>query len=191
VIARCHFDVVTGGARSLGTRRRRAEADQHRWCFSERRPSRVQTLLVGLDPAGVRFATSLAERTALECHGETHASGVASKWCLIFACAWCRELRRPPRDSQRHLPKKLGRGEQHGGRTTKYSPAGWTTEHLEQASPDLLQAMLGSFVEVLMSADADAVCNAGCGVRRTSGRTPAAIIRRRDWLPGPARSTWR
>jgi putative transposase len=36
-------------------------------------------------------------------------------------------------------------------------PADWFDEHLAQASPDLLRAMLKSFGETLMSADADAV----------------------------------
>jgi putative transposase len=44
-------------------------------------------------------------------------------------------------------------------------PAGWLDEHLAQASPDLLRAMLKSFAETLMSAEADAVCGAAYGAR--------------------------
>lgn len=33
-------------------------------------------------------------------------------------------------------------------------------KHLEQASPDLLRELLAGVVELLMSADADAACNA-------------------------------
>jgi len=43
---------------------------------------------------------------------------------------------------------------------------GWMAEQLSQASPDLLRAMLQTFAEALMSADADAVCGAGYGHRR-------------------------
>ena len=42
---------------------------------------------------------------------------------------------------------------------------GWLAEQLFQASPDLLRAMLQTFAEALMSADADAVCGAGYGQR--------------------------
>ena len=44
-------------------------------------------------------------------------------------------------------------------------PASWLDEHLAQASPDLLRAMLKSFAETLMSAEADAVCGAAYGAR--------------------------
>jgi transposase-like protein len=54
-------------------------------------------------------------------------------------------------------------------------------EHLEQASPDLLRAMLGSFVEALMSADADAICNAPFGVRSDERTNTRNGYRHRDW----------
>jgi putative transposase len=38
-------------------------------------------------------------------------------------------------------------------------------EHLERAEPDLLRSLLSSFVQALMSAEADAVCGAPYGVR--------------------------
>jgi transposase-like protein len=55
------------------------------------------------------------------------------------------------------------------------------TEHLEQASPDLLRAMLSSFVEALMSADADAICNAPYGVRSDERTNTRNGYRHRDW----------
>ncbi len=37
-------------------------------------------------------------------------------------------------------------------------PARFVREQLESASPDLLRELLPTFIEVLMSAEADAVC---------------------------------
>ncbi len=59
--------------------------------------------------------------------------------------------------------------------------SGWMAEHLEQASPDLLRAMLGSFVEALMGADADAICNAPYGVRTDERTNTRNGYRHRDW----------
>ena len=36
--------------------------------------------------------------------------------------------------------------------------SGWLEEQLAQASPDLLRAMVTTFAEALMGAEADAVC---------------------------------
>jgi putative transposase len=36
--------------------------------------------------------------------------------------------------------------------------SGWLRKQLEQASPDLLRAMVQEFAEALMSAEADALC---------------------------------
>src|SRR5437763_9154205 len=44
-------------------------------------------------------------------------------------------------------------------------PAGLLREQLESASPDLLRAMVKTFAEALMSAEADAICGAPYGVR--------------------------
>jgi hypothetical protein len=47
------------------------------------------------------------------------------------------------------------------------------TEHLQRAEPDLLRSMLSTFVQALMSAEADAICGAGYGERspeRTNSR---------------------
>ena len=59
--------------------------------------------------------------------------------------------------------------------------SGWLRKQLEEASPDLLRAMVKDMAEALMSADADAVCGAGYGER-----TPERVNRRngyreRDW----------
>src|SRR6185436_13428782 len=42
-------------------------------------------------------------------------------------------------------------------------PARMLEEHLSQASPDLLRELLGSFINTLLSAEADAVCGAEYG----------------------------
>src|ERR671927_585540 len=44
-------------------------------------------------------------------------------------------------------------------------PARFLSEQLAQASPDLLRQMLTTFINTLMSAEADAVCGAGWGER--------------------------
>src|SRR4051812_7053656 len=49
-------------------------------------------------------------------------------------------------------------------------PARFLHEQLAQASPDLLRQMLTTFINTLMSAEADAVCGAGYG-ERSSERT--------------------
>ncbi len=41
------------------------------------------------------------------------------------------------------------------------TPGDWLHEQLESASPDLLRAMVKSFAETLMSAEAEAVCHRG------------------------------
>jgi putative transposase len=38
-------------------------------------------------------------------------------------------------------------------------------DHLQRAEPDLLRTMLSTFVQALMSAEADAICGAGYGER--------------------------
>lgn len=42
-------------------------------------------------------------------------------------------------------------------------PARFLEEHLAQASPDLLRSMVTTFINALLSADADNVCGAACG----------------------------
>src|SRR4051812_6922601 len=57
-------------------------------------------------------------------------------------------------------------------------PAQLLGEQLERAEPDLLRALLKTFVEALMGAEADAVCGAGYRERQ---RGPGELAQR---LPG-------
>jgi putative transposase len=59
--------------------------------------------------------------------------------------------------------------------------SGWLHEQLAQASPDLLRAMVSAFAEAMMSAEADAVCGAGYGVRSDERTNTRNGYRRRDW----------
>src|SRR3954449_10845009 len=54
--------------------------------------------------------------------------------------------------------------------TPSIDPARLLEEQLAQASPDLLRQMLTTFINTLMSAEADAVCGAAWG-ERSEGRT--------------------
>jgi putative transposase len=58
---------------------------------------------------------------------------------------------------------------------------GWLDDQLAQASPDLLRAMLKTFVEALLSADADAVCGAGYGERSPDRVNRRNGYRERAW----------
>src|SRR5919199_6500273 len=49
--------------------------------------------------------------------------------------------------------------------TSSIDPARFLSEQLAQASPDLLRQMLTTFINALMSAEADAVCGAEYGTR--------------------------
>ncbi len=44
-------------------------------------------------------------------------------------------------------------------------PAVWLRKHLETADADLLREMLGTFIQALMGAEADALCGAPYGTR--------------------------
>ncbi len=80
-------------------------------------------------------------------------------------------------------------------------PARFLDEHLAQASPDLLREMLGSFINTLMSAEADAVCGAAYGQSSPERVNVRNGYRHRDFAPprfaqevpppAPARSTSR
>ena len=59
--------------------------------------------------------------------------------------------------------------------------SGWLEEQLGQASPDLLRAMVRSFAEALMGAEADAVCGAGYGERSEERTNTRNGYRRRGW----------
>jgi putative transposase len=55
------------------------------------------------------------------------------------------------------------------------------TEHLETAEPDLLRELLRTFVQALMSADADAACGAPYGTRSPERTTSRNGYRSRGW----------
>jgi putative transposase len=59
--------------------------------------------------------------------------------------------------------------------------SGWLEEQLAQASPDLLRAMVTTFAEALMGAEADAVCGAGYGERSEERRNIRNGCRHREW----------
>ena len=59
--------------------------------------------------------------------------------------------------------------------------AGLVREHLESASPDVLRAMVKTFAEALMSAEADAVCGAPYGVRSDERTNQRNGYREREW----------
>jgi putative transposase len=48
--------------------------------------------------------------------------------------------------------------------TSVIDPARLLEEHLAQASPDVLRELLTTFINTLMSAEADAVCGAAYGI---------------------------
>jgi len=60
-------------------------------------------------------------------------------------------------------------------------PAGVLREQLESASPDLLRAMIKTFADALMSAEADAVCGAGYGERSSERVNSRNGYRSREW----------
>ena len=59
--------------------------------------------------------------------------------------------------------------------------SGWLSEQLAQASPDLLRAMVTTFAEALMGAEADAVCGAPFGVRSEERTNTRNGYRSREW----------
>jgi transposase-like protein len=60
-------------------------------------------------------------------------------------------------------------------------PARMLEEHLAQASPDLLRELLGSFINTLLSAEADAVCGAEYGVASPERTNRRNGYRHRDF----------
>ena len=60
-------------------------------------------------------------------------------------------------------------------------PAAFLAEHLERAEPDLLRAMLKTFVEALMGAEADAICGAPYGARSEERTNSRNGYRAREW----------
>jgi putative transposase len=59
--------------------------------------------------------------------------------------------------------------------------AGLVREHLESASPDVLRAMVKTFAEALMSAEADAICGAPYGTRSDERSNQRNGYRAREW----------
>src|SRR2546421_4750207 len=60
-------------------------------------------------------------------------------------------------------------------------PAGFLREQLESASPDVLRAMVKTFAEALMSAEADALCGAPYGQRSDERVNSRNGYRTREW----------
>jgi putative transposase len=59
--------------------------------------------------------------------------------------------------------------------------SGWLRKQLEQASPDVLRAMVKDFAEALMGAEVDALCGAGYGERSPERVNRRNGYRERDW----------
>jgi putative transposase len=59
--------------------------------------------------------------------------------------------------------------------------SGWLRKQLEEASPDLLRAMVQDFAEALMGAEADALCGAGYGERSPERVNRRNGYREREW----------
>ena len=59
--------------------------------------------------------------------------------------------------------------------------SGWLRKQLEEASPDLLRAMVRDFAEALMGAEADALCGAPYGERSPERVNRRNGYRERDW----------
>jgi putative transposase len=57
----------------------------------------------------------------------------------------------------------------------------WLRKQLEEASPDLLRAMVQDFAEALMGAEADALCGAGYGERTPERLNRRNGYREREW----------
>lgn len=65
--------------------------------------------------------------------------------------------------------------------TPSIDPTRFLEEHLSQASPDLLRDMLGTFINALLSADADQVCGASYGTVSDSRVNQRNGYRHRDF----------
>jgi hypothetical protein len=70
-------------------------------------------------------------------------------------------------------------------------PARFLHDQLESASPDLLRSMLTTFVNTLMSAEADAICGAPYGMPGPERVNVRNGYRHRTSTPGPGRWMWR
>ena len=71
-------------------------------------------------------------------------------------------------------------------------PEQFLHEQLAQASPDLMRSMLETFINTLLSAQADSVCGAEYGVREPGPGEPAQRVPAPGpGHPGRARWMWR
>ncbi len=61
------------------------------------------------------------------------------------------------------------------------SPVDLLCEQIAGASPDVLQAMIKTFAQALMSAEADAICGAGYGQRSPERVNSRNGYRQREW----------
>lgn len=64
-------------------------------------------------------------------------------------------------------------------------PARFLHDQLASASPDLLRSMLTTFVNALMSAEADAICGAPYGCRARIGSMSETVTGTGTSIPGP------
>jgi putative transposase len=65
--------------------------------------------------------------------------------------------------------------------TPSIDMSGWLSQQLEAASPDLLRAMLSTFTQALMGAEADAICGAPFGERSPERSNVRNGYRPRQW----------
>lgn len=63
----------------------------------------------------------------------------------------------------------------------RIDPSRMLSDQLAEASPDLLRELMGSFIQALMSAEADTVCGAGYGERREERVNSRNGYRHRDF----------
>ena len=73
---------------------------------------------------------------------------------------------------------------------TSIDPAEFLQDQLVIASPDLLRDLLGTFIQALLSADADAVCGAPYGVPSPDRTGTVTGTGTATSSPGPAPWTW-
>ena len=67
------------------------------------------------------------------------------------------------------------------GSSVNHDLLGWAQQRVEQASPDLVRDLLKGFVEALMAAEAEAMCNAGYRERSEERANSRNGYRPRDW----------
>src|SRR4051794_24470678 len=88
-------------------------------------------------------------------------------------------MRRPPRQPHEDLLSR--REENTVAVPNMMDPLEWLRQHLSELDGDLVREMLGEFAEQLMSADAQAACNAGYGERTPARTNSRNGYRARDW----------